>query len=267
MSNPYGPTIETLDEWNSALGCCCGMPACPEPILEMMGVSGSLTVSFYSGHFTDLAGTRYKVETTTHGGCSYVVTDTLASYYSGFLPDGTFSLDNLTTAVTGSLSGWDSTTVTTKTAPITWADWITGAKSLITANFAAMDESDWGSAPLSYSQLSHPSAYSAPDTSFAVAMLFNRYRWRIPSSHLGSYFKLTWDVVFIPDAGAPAAVLTDETWEWTGPGTGAYDDPSWRSSWYALDPPSTPGKRKVVNVRFECYRGPYGSKPQTIVDE
>lgn len=33
MSNPYGPKIETAEDWNDALGCCCAMPLPPEPTM------------------------------------------------------------------------------------------------------------------------------------------------------------------------------------------------------------------------------------------
>lgn len=29
-----------------------------------------------------------------------------------------------------------------------------------------------------------------------------------------------------------------------------------------VDPPDISGQRRVVNLRFECYRSPYGNKPQ-----
>ncbi len=33
MSNPYGPKIETTEDWNDALACCCQMSEPPEPTL------------------------------------------------------------------------------------------------------------------------------------------------------------------------------------------------------------------------------------------
>lgn len=90
-----------------------------------------------------------------------------------------------------------------------------------------------------------------------------RYRWQIPASHTGNYFKITWDVVTEPTDGVPTLESDVGTWEWAGPGNAEDpDDASWFSGWYDLDPPAEPGTKRVVNVRFECYRSPYGNKPQ-----
>lgn len=119
-----------------------------------------------------------------------------------------------------------------------------------------------------------------------------RYRWKIPNTFTGSYFKITWDVLTepegwdatiddpdyeppdplpdppppvpqIPKPGRPSrSYVQDLTAVWTGPGTGGESDPSWFTEWNDLNPPPEPGTRRVCNIRFECYRGPYGSKPQ-----
>lgn len=125
-----------------------------------------------------------------------------------------------------------------------------------------------------------------------------RYRWKIPHTFDGSYFKITWDVLTEPDGWndtindpdatppdpLPEGTTIDEWWadhqvpkpgrpsrsyvqdltaEWIGPGTGGENDPSWFTDWNDLNPPPMPGTRRVVNIRYECYRGPYGAKPQT----
>lgn len=43
--NPYGPPIETLDDWNEILsrGCCCAMPSCPIPLETCKSINGQLT--------------------------------------------------------------------------------------------------------------------------------------------------------------------------------------------------------------------------------
>ena len=119
-----------------------------------------------------------------------------------------------------------------------------------------------------------------------------RYRWKIPHTWTGSYFKITWDVLTEPDGwdatiddpdyvppdplpdppppipqvpkpGRPSrSYVRDLTVEWIGPGTGDEDDPSWFTPWNDLNPPPEPGTRRIVNIRFECYHSPYGTKPQ-----
>lgn len=96
-----------------------------------------------------------------------------------------------------------------------------------------------------------------------------RYRWVVPDTWTGSYFKVTWDILEEPvgwDDETPTVdrsfFLTDQTWEWTGPGD-PEDADSWKSGWYEIAPPEDPGERRVVNIRFECYRCPlFGNKPQ-----
>lgn len=175
--------------------------------------------------------------------------------------------------------------VTTYEDPFTNADLITGLEE-----FALPDDADGTLCTAALVDL----------TSATKA----RYRWQIPVTHLGSYFKITWDVLTEPteygvwkplkdafdaataahaawvtagsigtapaipdDPGAAptplATIEADLTWEWTGPGTGLQTDASWYSGWYDLAPPDDEGTRRVINVRYECYRGPFGHKPQT----
>lgn len=128
-----------------------------------------------------------------------------------------------------------------------------------------------------------------PDASATTTLTKSRYRWEIPAEWTGSYFKITWDTVFYPDgwdamiddpdytppdplpdpappipqipdpdAPTPSFVSEDLTYEWTGGDR--------ESAWYELDIPTEEGEVKVVNIRYICYRGPYGSKPQTTGD-
>jgi hypothetical protein len=107
------------------------------------------------------------------------------------------------------------------------------------------------------------------DDSVAVTVIGSRFRWTIPDTWTGSYFKITWDILEEPDGWddpSPTVFrsfhLSDQTWEWTGPGD-PEDAASWQSGWYVIEPPEVAGSRRVVNIRFECYRSPrFGNKPQ-----
>jgi hypothetical protein len=99
-----------------------------------------------------------------------------------------------------------------------------------------------------------------------------RFRWVIPQDWgdiptPGTYFKITWDIATYPtDPEAEISYVQDLTWEWTGPGD-PEDADSWKSPWFEISTPGDPGERKVVNIRFECYRSPqYGNKPQITGD-
>jgi len=93
-----------------------------------------------------------------------------------------------------------------------------------------------------------------------------RFRFRVPNTHAGTWFLATWDLVFFPaDGSTPEVVAADQTDEWTGPGTGDQDDPSWEfpGGWHEIPLPTEEGETRVVNLRYACYRGPYGYRPQT----
>lgn len=161
--------------------------------------------------------------------------------------------------------------------------------------------------------LSDLAVWQCDDSHYKIPMWVdvtdNRYRWSIPTTFGGSYFKITWDVLTeplgwddtiedpdyeppvpndppepiprIPRPERPLRTLVDDlTWVWAGPGTqipnpildeaeeitnqeaiDAATD-SWLSDWYDLNPPAEVGSRRIVNIRFECYHGPFGHKPQ-----
>jgi hypothetical protein len=56
----------------------------------------------------------------------------------------------------------------------------------------------------------------------------------------------------------------DNEVKWTGPGNPEdSEDESWLSDFYYLEPPDAPGDKRIVNVRYECYRSSkFGQKPQ-----
>ena len=114
----------------------------------------------------------------------------------------------------------------------------------------------------------------------------SRLRFQIPPEHEGSYFKISWNYELIPEGwdqtvpnpaytggtssppipkpGRPVKkLIKGGTWEWKGPGR--QDNPngdSRKSPWFEIPVPDVIGIIKLVNIRFECYHGPYGTKPQ-----
>jgi hypothetical protein len=106
-------------------------------------------------------------------------------------------------------------------------------------------------------------AEESEDASKLIQIKFNRFRWRIGDDHAGTYFKITYDIAEFPLVGAPGFVSQDNVTEWTGPGSGAQSDPSWLTPWVEIPPPTAPGERRVVNVRYSFVHGSiYGVKPQ-----
>ena len=127
---------------------------------------------------------------------------------------------------------------------------------------------DYASTVFEYSEyLATVADVATPNLITGATATHLRIRWIIPDTFKGSYFKITWDILTEPtDPLEEKSYLQDLTWEWTGPGD-PLDEDSWKSGWYEIAPPGDPGTRSVVNVRFECYRGPYGNKPQATGTE
>jgi len=93
-----------------------------------------------------------------------------------------------------------------------------------------------------------------------------RFRFKIPSSHTGTFFKITYDIAEFPtDLLVPAFYVSeDNVIEWTGRGDPEDpEDASWLTDWVEMEPPDESGERRVVNIRYTCYRETkYGVKPQ-----
>jgi hypothetical protein len=107
---------------------------------------------------------------------------------------------------------------------------------------------------------------------YTADFALTRLRLKIPDGHLGTYFKITWDILNEPtgfDASPPTATRSyfseDQTYEWTGSAGGGVDR---YSDWYEIPTPDFNGQRRVVNVRYECYRlTNYGNKPQVTGEQ
>ena len=103
---------------------------------------------------------------------------------------------------------------------------------------------------------------------------FARFRWIVPNTFEGAFFKITWDVLEEPDGWddpSPTVFrsfyLEDQTWEFTGPGDPG-DPESWKSPWIEIPPPDVGGTRRIVNIRFQCIRSTkLGTLPPDVFGE
>ncbi len=110
-----------------------------------------------------------------------------------------------------------------------------------------------------------------PDCPDSISSLTKaRFRFRIPSTHTGSYFKIEADLVFYPadweeEGGTPPSIVSEHSLEWTGPGEGGDDDPSRLTDWIEIEAPESAGTIQIRNIAFTCYRPTlYGAKPQFL---
>ena len=154
---------------------------------------------------------------------------------------------------------------------IEYLEGVTGFTEYLHADvLAALEGEDWEecSSDASYTviQSTNPEDCFDPVVPVVVSGKISRYRWKIPHTHAGPYFKITWDVATEVEEGA-STLESDLTWQFSGPGTGDEYDPSWLSDWYELALPDDPAERKVVNIRYEGIRSSrMGMKPQLMGD-
>jgi len=89
-----------------------------------------------------------------------------------------------------------------------------------------------------------------------------RYRFTVPASHAGTYYKIEWDEVFFPEGwgepGGIAPTVTPKSWEWTG------GDKVGDWSLEVKVPEGELGTVELRNIRFLCARTPWGEKPETM---
>ena len=154
-----------------------------------------------------------------------------------------------------------------------FAAWIADTRTTLEAAIDVAGDECWAGTGCD-SQIQQSVAEApANGNSVWLSVTLSKYRWVVPGTWTGSYFKITWDVLEEPDgwnANPPTAarsfVSQDNTWVWTGPGD--QDDPdSWKSAWHDLGMPAVKGKRRIVNVRYECYKSSrLGLKPHATGD-
>lgn len=156
--------------------------------------------------------------------------------------------------------------------PTSFEDWFSETRTTVFSEIDAADEDCWTgtSCVSSWSQSHSTSPPNGAPLSFSAVK--SKFKWEIPDTFTGSYFKITWDVVTFPttydpeDAESPQPIVqsTDNTWVWAGPGD-PEDPDSWKSDSFELPVPEANGQTRVVNVRYECYKSTrLGTRPQVL---
>lgn len=276
-------TIETLDDWNKRLAgdCCCLMPECPTPTKDCESIFSDFHTDYdggAGGGLTNLPFGLYRSYTTTvvYENCSESSTTTYATLIDepespcgeeG--PDAEVSSTEPETCEDteenprGEYKGIRYTGAV-KYTPEAWLEDVLPFQAAIT--FADPKCAPFYSNQGCLSELRISTEFGA--NYYTANFTLTRFRWKIPDIHKGSYFKITWDILNEPfrwnDAKKPTGprtyLLEDQTYEWSGNAGGGTDR---YSGWYVIPTPNFNGQRRVVNVRFECYRSEnYGNKPQ-----
>jgi hypothetical protein len=279
--------VETVEDWNLVLeGCgCCEMPSCPVPTRECE----SRTISngdcsqgliededppdgvFYgcwvtwarpSGDDGDLIPAVYRKSTFTGEIGDYVGGDIT---YSCGQQTATASFDGGSWSITISESLTYSQFFDSLLATIEEEEWNESGScvSSLSVGWPTIGSYDWD-IECEVLWLSHISSSNPRNFNLSSSLTASRFKWVIPDTWTGSYFKITWDEVFVaadPEAGN--LLIARRSWIWDGPGD-PEDEETWKSDWYELTPPNEPGEVRVGNILFECYKSAkFGTRPQT----
>jgi hypothetical protein len=262
--------IETLQDWNDRLErCgCCPMPVCPAPIM----IGESFEAKYGAGALVFKDGVHYGKATV-----KYSWTDSEGTFH----PEDPFTTEirnwNL---LSGPCGETDLDKVERDGVESPPADGLIGGVSAPYNLGQPFVSEDYMEAIVNHFNANYNFSSVECDFSNSKTAMFSgpmepsvlgdfitkvRIRFRIPTSHAGSRFWITYDVADFPQDGDPSIVSEDNVIEWTGPGTGASSDPSWLTPWVEIDPPENPGQRRIVNIRYTCYSGTkYGVKPQVM---
>lgn len=272
--------IETLDDLNAVSDCCCTNGyTCPAPTAETENAHGVGSIYPYTSDATTFYS-RLVRNFGDGGSIIFEATPTHASQVgpiAGYHPSNTNTPDFETTVTsTPPLTGGFTNT---KEGPINIGAARSASKSAI---FNGLDWASMGSLygdwPRGTKSAMHD--YSVPDPAPATDLLdlhsfrFARFRWIVPDTFEGAFFKLTWDVLEEPDGWDdtnPTVFRSfyqqDQTWQWSGPGDSA-DPDSWKSPWQEIPPPDVGGSRRVVNIRYQCFEATkLGTIPPNVMGE
>lgn len=298
--------IETLDEWQQVSDCCCGITDISVVLsYNVEYKSRTQTACFYTKRTNMAGGSEYgfyrrfvdTVNATNYiSGLTYYYEQVRDERWNGTICDRNDSLTTTGTldippllpsyttsydvSYTGTPPGVHTKTEVYKifnssgdllyinTDVSAYSDGYVDLKGeLKDEALTVLDVTAWSSG----GSLQSSCAYSSLTTLPRVSATLRRFRWSIPDSFTGVYFKVTWDVLDQPtgwDAPSPTVFRSffaqDLTWEWTGPGDPMNPD-SWKSGFYEIDLPDFDGVRKIVNIRYEFFRSTkFGVKPLTI---
>jgi hypothetical protein len=265
--------IETLPDWNSRLlACgCCGLHECVAPLffLETSNHATSHVSHFSSGTFYTSRLRSYSA-----GGSVETFWDVNFETSLKSTPATEIRIPPLTGILTETYNG-DNTPAESRENGIDYLlenfDWEdpNPRPDLCGGTFSS-------SGPITFSAVVASTVYRDRFPSFCgflmAQLAFKRWRWQVPLNSVFptpkryKYYKITWDVVFFPadEDEDPVVESEDNVWE-NELDSDDLSDTGFSSPWYELAPPEEEGERRVVNVRYSCYREtPYGSKPQII---
>lgn len=209
-------------------------------VIDPSGCSGANSVNRHIDGFTNAGATTIDL-------------DSVES-----MKNAVYSLGQTRTETLADLSG----------VALTWAEW----KAEVTARFEADKADAWADAAclgtaVAYSERAENKTFGTGDPIESNLILREtRAKWQVPADYTGSYFKITFDVVFYPTVGDPSFVTEDITYEWEGP-LDPGDEATRLIAEYTIPVPTSLGQNHIRNFRYENTRGTiFGIRPQVVGD-
>lgn len=248
-----------------ATAACCGMPEHPQPAIESQQIAAYAEIAWLDYDPGPGYTNRRRYDWADGG---FEQTEETAPYKLWINGDVIEDSDVVFTEgepKTGALTG-----------PV-----YSGPMDVNTARSSArariLAEKDWGTLGLAAS--SWPEVRNLNWIPFApgpfnttnnhvLTMEFRRFRFIIPGSHAGTYYRVAWDYVDYPQFPDPITdpelSSTGLEWVWTGPGEPGESD-TWVSPWFEIPIPTTSMIRRLVNARYQSYEAsPFGVLPSFI---
>jgi hypothetical protein len=249
--------IETQARWNEVLlsGGFCGMPEHPSPIFEYQ--IGEAQHFPATGRTKPDGITSYKLYRENYEGGFYQV-EQKAPYYLSVNSD---VIEDLEVVVTQEGVQW-------YLIDIVYSDPVDYAAQASAAFSRFMGNVNWDTARPSNTGTNAPLNNITKSLGTGWTVYFIRWKFVVPDTHLGTYYRIEWDILDEPPDADPFLSEVGSSWTWTGPGT-PEDEDSRKSPWQTMAiPEPTLGKtytRRVVNIRIWSYEGgPFGVLPSFI---
>lgn len=263
--------IESQEQWNLVLdrGECCPMPEPPGLLAQRQVVIAHASISWVAFQgtaemepFPDFyRGWKYVWSGGGENGqeelAPYVMilddVEIESSNVVDFGPGGT----GTPTYVTFALIDVDATRDAAFARAETDLDWDTMGSTTSPGEASGLEATRLNFVPFLYW------LYPGSASNAILTAYFVRFRFFVPESHTGTYYRVDWDYLDTPGDADPFLSSEGHTWTWTGPGD-TEDPDSWASPWQVIPMPAK-GTRRVVNLRVWSYSGgTFGVRPSFV---
>jgi hypothetical protein len=259
--------IETQERWNEVLATCgcCGMPEHPLVGIESQDISAYAEIAWLDYDPGPGYTLRRRYDWSDGGFDQLEETAPYKLWINGAVYESSNVVFTTGDPKLGALTG-----------PV-YSDPLDVDTARAAARARILAEKDWDTLGLAtgiWPEVLNLNWIPSPPLPFTffndhvLTMRFRRFRFIVPNTHPGNYYRVQWDYVDYPQfpdtITDPVLSSTALEWEWTGPGDPG-DPDTWKSPWFEIPIPTTSLIRRLVNARYQSYEGgPFGVLPSFI---